>query len=155
MKALLLTFLTAASISAQEPEFFDVFTPGSDGYPAIRIPSVVVTTKGSVLAFAEARKTLGDQSENKIVTKRSTDGGATWSALKLIHDDGANSLNNPTAAMLADFITFVAPSKPATSFRDVTQTNLGLSFSSIDALADGNDVYTGPGNPYSDLQQRL
>jgi len=99
MKHLLIFFTAAAALAAQEPEFSDVFTPGKDGYPAIRIPSVVVTTKGSVLAFAEARKTLGDQSENKIVTKRSTDGGATWSALKLIHDDGANSLNNPTAVV--------------------------------------------------------
>lgn len=84
---------------AADPEFSDVFVPGQDGYPAIRIPSVAVTKKGSVLAFAEARKSLGDQSENDIVVKRSTDGGATWSALKLIHDDGANSLNNPTAVV--------------------------------------------------------
>ena len=81
------------------PEFSEVFVRGQDGYPAIRIPSLVVTKKGSVLAFAEARKSLGDQSENDIVVKRSTDGGATWSALKLIHDDGANSLNNPTAVV--------------------------------------------------------
>lgn len=100
MKKLILTFIaSAAALAAQELEFFDVFVPGKDGYPAIRIPSVVVTRQGSVLAFAEARKTLGDQSENDIVTKRSTDGGATWSALKLIHDDGANSLNNPTAVV--------------------------------------------------------
>lgn len=98
IKILLFTFVVA-SLTAQEPEFFEVFTPGSDGYPAIRIPSVTVTKKGSVLAFAEARKTLGDQSENDIVTKRSTDGGATWSALKLIHDDGVHSLNNPTAVV--------------------------------------------------------
>lgn len=100
MKALILTLLASATVlAAQEPEFSDVFVPGKDGYPAIRIPSIVVTKQGSVLAFAEARKTLGDQSENDIVTKRSTDGGATWSELKLIHDDGANSLNNPTAVV--------------------------------------------------------
>ena len=28
--------------------------------------------------------------------KRSTDGGQTWSALRVLHDDGAHSLNNPT-----------------------------------------------------------
>lgn len=95
----ILAFLAIASLASAEPDFFDVFVHGKDGYPAIRIPSVVVTKQGSVLAFAEARKTLGDQSENDIVTKRSTDGGATWSALKLIHDDGANSLNNPTAVV--------------------------------------------------------
>lgn len=91
--------LSITALLAAEPRFFDVFTGGTEGYPAYRIPSVVVTKKGSVLTFAEARKSLGDQSENDIVTKRSTDGGATWGALQLIHDDGANSLNNPTAVV--------------------------------------------------------
>ncbi|MCX6858226.1 MAG: sialidase family protein [Verrucomicrobia bacterium] len=99
MKSLLIAFLVATSLAAQEPEFFDCFIGGKDGYPAYRIPSIVVSKKGSVLAFAEARKTLADQAQNDIVTKRSTDGGATWGALKLIHDDGENSLNNPTAVV--------------------------------------------------------
>jgi sialidase-1 len=38
-----------------------------------------------------------DQAENDIVMKRSTDGGRTWSSLRVLHDDGAHSLNNPTA----------------------------------------------------------
>ena len=49
-----------------------------------------------MLAFAEARQRPTDQAENDIVLKRSADGGKTWSALKLLHDDGAHSLNNPT-----------------------------------------------------------
>jgi sialidase-1 len=99
MKSLPVAFLVATSLTARDPEFFDCFIGGNDGYSAYRIPSVVVSKQSSVLAFAEARKTLADQAQNDIVTKRSTDGGATWSALKLIHDDGANSLNNPTAVV--------------------------------------------------------
>lgn len=99
MKAICFIALTATSLAAQEPEFFDCFVPAKDGYPSIRIPSIVVSKQGSLIAFAEARQSRGDQSENDIVTKRSTDGGATWSALQLIHDDGANSLNNPTAVV--------------------------------------------------------
>jgi sialidase-1 len=49
-----------------------------------------------VLAFAEGRQKPQDQAENDIVAKRSTDGGKTWSPLQVIHEDGANSLNNPT-----------------------------------------------------------
>jgi sialidase-1 len=101
MRATLLSVLLGLSFAAaaQQPEFFDVFASHKDGYHTLRIPSVVVTKQGSVLAFAEARQTKGDQSANDIVTKRSTDGGATWSTLQLIHDDGANSLNNPTAVV--------------------------------------------------------
>lgn len=99
MKPLILLILTAVTLDAQEPEFYDCFTGGKEGYPAYRIPSVVVSKAGTIIAFAEARKTLADQAENDIVVKRSTDGGATWGALQLIHDDGANSLNNPTSVV--------------------------------------------------------
>lgn len=96
MKRYLLPILLAASALAGEPEFHDVFTSGTEGYASIRIPSVVVTKAGTVLAFAEGRVRPSDQAENDIVMKRSTDGGRTWSALRTLHDDGANSLNNPT-----------------------------------------------------------
>ena len=65
-----------------------LYITAKDGFKAIRIPSVVVTKAGSVLAFAEARQSLGDQSQNKIAMKRSTDGGRTWSAIRVLHDDG-------------------------------------------------------------------
>lgn len=96
MKLLLPFLVTSAALSAAEPPCTDVFTSGSEGYVSIRIPSVVVTKKGTVLAFAEGRLKATDQAENDIVSKRSTDGGRTWSPLHLLHDDGANSLNNPT-----------------------------------------------------------
>lgn len=81
---------------AAEPEFSDVFKSKAEGYAQIRIPAVLVTKTGSVLAFAEGRQRPADQAENDIVMKRSADGGRTWSALRVLHDDGANSLNNPT-----------------------------------------------------------
>lgn len=99
---MLLTRLAAAigiasSVFAAEPEFIDVFLSGQEGYASIRIPSVLVTKGGSVLAFAEGRERPTDQAENDIIAKRSTDGGKTWSPLQVIHEDGAHSLNNPTA----------------------------------------------------------
>ena len=95
------SFILALAIAltgkASEPEFVDVFTSGAEGYASVRIPSVLVTKAGTVLAFAEGRQRPTDQAENDIVAKRSTDGGRTWSALRVLHDDGAHSLNNPTA----------------------------------------------------------
>jgi sialidase-1 len=84
------------SACAAEPEFADVFTSGTEGYASIRIPTVIVTKAGTMLAFAEGRQRPKDQAENDIVMKRSTDAGRTWSALRVLHEDGANSLNNPT-----------------------------------------------------------
>ena len=96
MKQIFTLLLATASLTAAEPEFSDVFKAKTEGYSSIRIPSVIVTKTGSVLAFAEGRQRPTDQAENDIVMKRSIDGGKTWSPLRVLHDDGAHSLNNPT-----------------------------------------------------------
>ena len=84
--------------AGDEPEFFDVFKSGRElTYRSIRIPSVVLTKQGTVLAFAEGREFSSDQAENDIILKRSGDNGRTWSSTQVVHEDGRNSLNNPTA----------------------------------------------------------
>jgi sialidase-1 len=96
MKAAALLLVSAFPVIAAGPEFTDVFTSGKEGYASIRIPAVIATKAGSVLAFAEGRQKATDQAQNDIIMKRSSDGGKTWSALKVLHDDGEHSLNNPT-----------------------------------------------------------
>ena len=80
----------------------DVFVNGQEGYPAFRIPALLATQRGTLLAFAEGRATLHDHAQNDIVLKRSADGGKTWGPLQLIHEDGANSLGNPTAVVVRE-----------------------------------------------------
>jgi len=80
-------------------EIVDVFVPEQDGYPAIRIPSLITTNHGTLLAFAEGRQG-GDHSENDLIMKRSTDNGSTWSDVVLLNDQGKLSLNNPQAVVL-------------------------------------------------------
>lgn len=46
-----------------------MFVPKADGFKSIRIPAVVVTKKGTVLAFAEGRAANTDQAKNKIILK--------------------------------------------------------------------------------------
>jgi len=59
-----------------------VFQSGQDGYHTYRIPALIVTPRGSVLAFCEGCKTgPGDHGDLDLLMKRSTDGGATWSAI--------------------------------------------------------------------------
>jgi len=53
--ALILVLLTPLTGFGAAPEVVDVFVPKEDGFVSIRIPSVVVSKKGSVLAFAEGR----------------------------------------------------------------------------------------------------
>ena len=102
----LIAFVICANIFAAETNsplpLVDVFVNQTDSYPVIRIPSIIKTHAGTLLAFAEGRAARRDQSENKIILKRSTDFGATWSKLQIIADDGSNSLNNPTAVVIRE-----------------------------------------------------
>ncbi|MFN7142066.1 MAG: exo-alpha-sialidase, partial [Limisphaerales bacterium] len=75
----------------------DIFIAGTDGYHTYRIPSLIVTKKGTLLAFAEGRKNnRTDTGDIDIVLKRSTDGGKTWSAQQIVWDDGDNTCGNPS-----------------------------------------------------------
>jgi len=52
------------------------YTPGKAS--AYRIPALVVTTKGTILAFAEARASYHDWGHIRLVVRRSEDNGKTW-----------------------------------------------------------------------------
>lgn len=61
------------------PEKFDVFPAGMNGVKLYRIPGIVVTNRGTVLAYCEARTdTRADWGEIEIHLRRSTDGGKNW-----------------------------------------------------------------------------
>jgi sialidase-1 len=92
---LLLPLLAADS----GPQTVAVFEPKADGFKSIRIPAVVVTNKGTVLAFAEGRAADADQARNRIILKRSLDGGKAWSKVAIIAEDGNKALNNPCAVV--------------------------------------------------------
>ncbi|MCC8172329.1 MAG: glycoside hydrolase [Parabacteroides sp.] len=73
-----------------------VFAKGADGYAYYRIPAMVITDSGTVLAFAEGRKNgPDDEGDIDLVMKRSADRGATWSELTVVKDDGENRSRNP------------------------------------------------------------
>lgn len=78
----------------------DLFVGGQEGYRAFRIPSLIVTKRGSALAFCEGRKNgAGDSGDVDVIFKRSTDQGKTWSSMRVIWDDGANTCGNPCAVV--------------------------------------------------------
>ena len=95
-----LLFASASASLAAEPklEKIDLFEAERGGYALYRIPGVVVTAKGTVLAYCEARKsTRGDWGTIDILLKRSTDGGATWSEPRKIADVPGPKSKNPVA----------------------------------------------------------
>lgn len=102
MKTILFTLLLSAlQLVADEPflEKSEVFPPELNGIVRYRIPGVVVTPKGTVLAYAEARKNgSSDWGEIEIHLRRSTNGGKTWEASSQIAHHGARLEGNPRKA---------------------------------------------------------
>ena len=85
---------------AAEPslEKIDVFVGGQGGYALYRIPGVVVTRAGTVLAYAEGRRTgRSDWGTIDILLRRSQDGGRTWGPVQLVAHEGASVPRNPVA----------------------------------------------------------
>ena len=77
------------------PVLADVFTAGEDGYHTYRIPAIVVTSDGTVLAFCEGRKhNQADSGKVALLLKRSR-GGKTWSPQQVVWSDGDNTCGNP------------------------------------------------------------
>jgi sialidase-1 len=83
-----------ADLSKPQVHEVTLFTAGHGGYTCYRIPALVVSSKGTALAFCEARKhNCKDWDEINIVMRRSIDNGEHWDDMRVIASDGANSIN--------------------------------------------------------------
>lgn len=73
-----------------------VFQQNTDGYACARIPAIVRTNAGTLLAFAEGRKgDCGDTGNVDIILKRSEDNGAHWDATQVIIAGNGSTRHNP------------------------------------------------------------
>jgi sialidase-1 len=83
--------VAAVGLSAAELiEQTDLFINGQDGILQYRIPVLLTSNQGTLLAVCDARVEKGGDAPNNIdiVMKRSTDGGRTWSPLRTLMDNG-------------------------------------------------------------------
>tara|TARA_R110000868_G_scaffold79850_4_gene227024 strand:- start:2252 stop:3412 length:1161 start_codon:yes stop_codon:yes gene_type:complete len=81
----------------QEKMLNYIFEGGKEGYQCFRIPAVVTTSNGILLAFAEGRKNgCSDTGSIDLVMKRSTDGGINWGTLEVLWHDEGNTCGNPS-----------------------------------------------------------
>lgn len=92
--------LHSAFVGAESPppvfEEQPLFQSKDAGYFCYRIPALLVTNKGTVLAFAEARKNNDhDDGDIDLMLKRSDDGGRHWSKQRIVADGGEQTTGNP------------------------------------------------------------
>lgn len=96
---LVLTLLaTSGALLADRPnlEISEVFPPGLQGVARYRIPGIVVTAKGTILAYCEARRNDSkDWGEIEIHLRRSVDGGKSWLPSQHIAHHGVRIEGNP------------------------------------------------------------
>lgn len=75
------------------PRSSDVFVSGAGGYHTYRIPAMVVSNQGTILAFAEGRKnSAADHGDVDLVLRRSEDGGRSWAPMQLVYEEGDKAL---------------------------------------------------------------
>src|SRR6267378_5465253 len=102
-------FLMAAALRAlplpAQPSFSETtpFISGQGGYNTYRIPALVCSTNGTLLAFCEGRKNSGaDSGDIDIVLRRSTNNGATWLPQAIVQEEGGNAtitIGNPAPVL--------------------------------------------------------
>lgn len=82
----------------------DVFSAGEATYFCIKIPTIVLTSKSTLLAMGEARSKGGnscsDFTGTDLVIKRSTDMGLTWSPLRVVHSENNTVIGNVAPVQL-------------------------------------------------------
>jgi sialidase-1 len=80
-----------------------IYESGKQGYHTYRIPALVVTGKGTLLAFCEGRKAgRGDHGDIDLMLRRSSDGGQTWDQQRIVHEEGGTekiTIGNPCAVV--------------------------------------------------------
>jgi sialidase-1 len=88
--------LLTLTCCAAGPAQVEVFRAGEDGYHTFRIPALIVSAKGTLLAFCEGRRgSSSDTGDIDLLVKRSFDNGRTWSKAQLIADFGRDTIGNP------------------------------------------------------------
>ncbi len=107
----------------------ELFHAGEGGYHSYRIPALIATPKGTLLAFCEGRKSSGsDAGDIDVLLRRSFDRGATWSPVEKIADRGADTIGNPTAVVerKTGTIILLLTSNPGTATeRQITEAAPG------------------------------
>ncbi len=125
-------------------QFFTVSLENSKagGFESYRIPGIVVTASGTLLAYYETRlKTHDDWSARGIGLKRSTDGGKTWSERVMLVEHPSMTVGNPVMIAGKDkrvHLLWILDMR--TPFYQVSEDD-GLTFSEPRNILDCMETY--------------
>lgn len=169
-----------ASWEAEEPlklaapppkfDYTDVFVGGTDSYHTYRIPAMVVSKEGTVLAFCEGRRnSASDVGDIDLLVKRSFDDGETWQEQQLIYrEEGDVTIGNPVP--IADLVTgqihlvfsrnerevfYMVSSDDGKTFTSPVNITYSVQELCSNAGFNWSKVWTGPGHGLQSSAGRL
>jgi sialidase-1 len=95
-RAALLAIVGTVAAWGQSLTQLEVFRAGEGSYHTYRIPALIVSRKGTLLAFCEGRRgSASDSGDIDVLLRRSFDGGKTWAAVQRVADMDADTIGNP------------------------------------------------------------
>jgi len=97
-RSLLALLAAQGAARARKPHYAKtiVYRAGEEGFHTYRIPALIETRKGTLLAFCEGRRnSRSDTGDIDILLRRSRDRGRTWSPAAVIADHGPDTIGNP------------------------------------------------------------
>lgn len=104
----ILCFLLLFGVTKGQNEIrqYTVFNAGEAGINTYRIPVIVTTGDGTLIAACEARKeSWRDKSPTDIAVKRSIDGGKTWSTIQFVTNGAKDRYAFMDPCLLTDYET--------------------------------------------------
>lgn len=132
-----------------------VFSPGLGAYACFRIPAIVASPRDArhLVAFAEGRRySCNDHGYVDLVSRTSTDGGATWAPLALVRSESSRAANvtvgNPAPIVVSSDLLLLPFSRDNTAAAVLRSLDFGatwaLSTAALPVAAAWSWVATGP-----------
>ena len=132
----------------------DLFRAG-EGFPCYRIPGIVATKRGTLIAYCETRLSGDDWEAHGVCARRSVDGGQTWGEQNQLVAMREKTVNNPMMIACENGDVHFFWQEDYKALYHQVSTDDGVSFSSpesLDILESYRDEYDwtcsaiGPGH---------
>ena len=128
-------------------EQYDLFLPGQYGYNVCRIPVLLTTSNGVLLACCEARKGhRGDIAEIDLLLCRSLDLGETWEEIQVVISDPGMTCGNPVLVQdpATGIIWFVFCKSPANVEKDKLRSDRSFRGVWVTSSDDDGNSWSEP-----------
>jgi sialidase-1 len=133
----------------------DVFSAGLEigdiTYFCIKIPSILLTSSETLIAFGEGRVgSCADVAETHLISRRSYDGGATWDNATIVYADPGNVIGNAAPVQSSDGLISLPFTRNNRETWYTSSNDDGLTWTSpvnMPLWQDDNWVWVGLGPP--------